>query len=166
MKRPYIALVAAHDRHRVIGKDGQLPWRLPLDLKHFKELTLGHPILMGRKTWESIGRPLPGRRNLVLTRQAGFQAPGAETVGSPGEALAAVAGAPWLFVIGGEAVYAAFLPLAHSLFLTQVHTDVEGGDAFFPAIPFGVFQEISRQSHPADERHAHAFDFVDYERIP
>jgi dihydrofolate reductase len=164
VSRTRIALIAAVDRHRVIGRKNQLPWRLPNDLKRFKELTLGHPVLMGRKTWESIGRPLPGRRNLVLSRQALELPAGVEQVNSPEAAVAAVAGAPMLFVIGGEALYRHFLPLASDLFLTHVHTEVEDGDAFFPEIPGGLFTEICRMPHHADEKHAFAYDFVDYEK--
>jgi dihydrofolate reductase len=164
MSRTRIALIAAVDRHRVIGRNNQLPWRLPNDLKRFKELTLGHPVLMGRKTWESIGRPLPGRRNLVLSRDPAFRAEGAEVVHSPEEALQALSSSPMLFVIGGETLYRHFLPLATDLFLTHVHTDVEGGDAFFPPIPGGMFSEICRMPHSADARHPFAYDFVDYEK--
>ena len=165
MSRPRIALIAAMDRHRVIGKAGQLPWRLPNDLKRFREVTLGHPVLMGRKTWESIGRPLPGRRNLVMTRCPEFHPEGAEAVSSPEEALKRTARDRMLFVIGGGEVYRIFLPYADEMFITLVHTDVEGGDAFFPEIPPGAFQEICRMPHPKDERHSYAFDFVEYEKI-
>ena len=166
MSGPRIVLIAAMDRHRVIGKAGQLPWRLPDDLKRFKELTLGHPILMGRKTWESIGRPLPGRRNLVLSQRPAFQPEGAEVVSNPEAAVACVGDARMLFVIGGGEIYRIFLPLADEMFITLVHTDVDGGDAFFPEIPPGMFQEICRMSHPKDARHAFAYDFVEYEKIP
>lgn len=165
MKRPRVALVAAMDRHHVIGKQGRLPWHLPDDLKRFKELTLGHTLLMGRKTWDSIGKPLPKRRNLVLTRDPGFSAPGAEVVRTPEEAVGLAAEDGSLFVIGGGEVYERFLPLADELFLTEVHTDVEGGDAFFPRLKPGMFLEICRIPHARDERHAHAFDFVEYEKI-
>lgn len=165
MKRPRVTLVAAMDRHHVIGRKGELPWHLPDDLKRFKELTLGHTVLMGRKTWESIGRPLPKRRNLVLTRDPDFSAPGAEKVREPEEALRLAADAGALFVIGGGEVYERFLPLADELFLTEVHTDVEGGDAFFPRLKPGEFLEVCRIPHPKDARHAFAFDFVEYEKI-
>ncbi|MCC5849345.1 MAG: dihydrofolate reductase [Verrucomicrobia bacterium] len=165
MKRPRIAMIAAMDRHHVIGKEGQLPWHLPGDLKRFKELTSGHTILMGRKTWDSIGRPLPNRRNLVFSRRTDFAPEGAECVRSVDEALAKCAGERMLFVIGGAEIYQMFLPWADELFLTEVHTDVEGGDTFFPQIPPGMFQEICRVSHHADERHDFAHDFVEYEKI-
>jgi len=164
--RPRIALVAAMDRHRVIGLKNELPWHLPDDLKRFKELTTGHAILMGRKTWESIGRPLPKRRNIVLSRQEDLNLPdGVQQVQSPEEALDVVAGEGMLFVIGGGEVYAQFLPLADELFLTEVHTDVEGGDAFFPKLRPGEFFEVCRMAHHKDDRHAFAYDFVEYEKI-
>lgn len=164
--RTRIALIAAMDRHHVIGKKNQLPWHLPNDLKRFKELTTGHAILMGRKTWESIGRPLPNRRNIVLSRREDLDLPdGVQQVKTTEEALALLAGERMLFVIGGGEVYEQFLPLADELFLTEVHTDVAGGDAFFPRLKPGQFLEICRMSHPADERHDHAYDFVEYEKI-
>lgn len=163
---PRIALVAARDRHGVIGKKNQLPWHLPNDLRRFKELTTGHAILMGRKTWESLGRPLPNRRNIVLSRREDLVLPdGVEAVKSPEEALSLLAGEQMLFVIGGGEVYARFLPIADEMFLTEVHTDVEGGDAFFPDVPLGMFQEVCRFAHHPDARHAFAFDFVEYEKI-
>lgn len=164
--RARIALIAAMDRHHVIGRRNALPWQLPDDLKRFKALTSGHVILMGRRTWESIGRPLPNRRNVVLSRRKDLVLPeGVERVGTPEEALEKLAGVPMVFVIGGGEVYAQFLPLADELFLTEVHTDVEGGDAFFPKLRPGTFQEICRMPHSRDERHAFAFDFVEYEKI-
>ncbi len=164
MSRTRIALIAAIDRRHVIGKGNALPWRLPADLKRFRELTMGAAVLMGRKTWESIGRPLPGRRNLVLSGRELTLPEGVEWVGSPEAALEAVKDAPLLFVIGGETLYRHFLPMADELFLTHVHTEIEGGDAFFPEIPPGSFTELCRIPHRADERHSFAFDFVDYEK--
>lgn len=153
------------DRNRVIGKDGELPWRLPNDLKRFKRLTQGHPILMGRKTWESIGRPLPGRLNLVLTRDPAFQAEGVEVVRSPEEALEKTGDRPWLFVIGGEHVYGAFLPRAERLYLTRVDAETEGGDAFFPEWDPAWFEEVSREAFPADDRHDCAYTFLEYAKV-
>lgn len=164
--RPRIVLVAAMDRHRVIGRGNQLPWYLPDDLKRFKALTSGHTVLMGRKTWESIGRPLPNRRNLVMSRQQKLSLPeGVQQVKTPEEALEVSGGARVLFVIGGGEVYARFLPVADEMVLTEVHTDVEGGDAFFPSWPPGAFLEICRMAHARDAQHAFAFDFVEYEKI-
>ena len=127
-----ISLIAAVARNGTIGRGGRLPWRLPDDLARFKQLTLGHTVLMGRRTWESLGRPLPGRRNVVLTRDAAFSSPGCEAVHSVGEGRA-LASRGELFVIGGAAVYAAFLPFAERLYITHVDAEV-AGDAVFPAI--------------------------------
>lgn len=158
-----IALVVALDRQRAIGRGNALPWHLPDDLKRFKSLTLGKPVLMGGNTARSIGRALPGRRNLVLTRapQAPFE--GMQVVRSLDEAIVAAAGEP-LMVIGGGEVYALALPRAEALHLTCVDTVVEGADAFFPAWTDEEWVETFRESHPADARHAFAFDYVDLRR--
>jgi dihydrofolate reductase len=162
MSRPEVALIAAMDRNRVIGKNQTLPWRLSTDLKRFKSLTLGHPILMGRKTRESIGRSLPGRQNLVLTRQQTYTAEGAEVVHSLEEALARCGDAERLFVIGGEAVYAACLPVADRLYLTFVETEVEQGDAWFPDWDASRFSVETETFVPADEKNQFPCRFVDY----
>lgn len=144
--RPEIVLIAAVARNRVIGKDNTLLWHLPEDLAHFKALTAGHAVLMGRKTWESLPprfRPLPGRRNLVITRQSAYAAPGAETASSLEEAIAQATDQSVLFVIGGADIYAQALPLADRLELTEVDLAPEG-DAWFPALPAGEWQEASR----------------------
>ena len=156
-----ISLIAALDRNRAIGRDGSMPWHLPDDLKRFKTLTLGKPVLMGRKTALAIGRPLPGRRNLVLTR--GSTAPFAdqETVASLDAAIAAV-GAAELMVIGGGEVYALALSRATRLHLTQVDCAAENADAFFPRVEWAQWREVARTHHAADARHEFAFDFVDY----
>lgn len=154
-----VVLVAAHDRRRAIGRGNALPWHLPDDLARFKALTTGGTVLMGRRTAESIGRALPKRRNLVLTR--GAQAPFAkqDVVGSLDAALAAVGDAP-LFVIGGGEVYALALPQATRLELTLVDTCIEGADAWFPPYDAAAWRETAREHHAADARHAFAFDFV------
>jgi len=162
VSRPPLRLVAAMDLGRGIGRDNQLPWRLPDDLRRFKALTLGKPLLMGRKTAESLGRALPGRRNLVLTRSGRVPFEGMLAVASLDEAMAQ-AGED-LMVIGGGEVYALALPLATHLHLTRVDTRVEGADAFFPAFDAREWQETRREAHAADAAHAHAFDFVDYRR--
>ena len=159
--QPPISLIAALASNGVIGRDGALPWNLPEDLRRFKALTMGHPVLMGRRTWESIGRPLPGRRNIVITRQAGYQATGAEVFGDLGSALAALAGAPEVFVIGGGEVYAAALPLARRLHLTELQRAVEG-DARFPAFDKTQWMQILREPHTATG--GLRYDFVVYER--
>ena len=160
---PALRLVAALDRARGIGRGNQLPWRLPDDLQRFKALTLGKPLLMGRRTAESLGRALPGRRNLVLTRSNQVPFPGMEAVASLDEALGLAAGSD-LMVIGGGEVYALALPRASHLHLTHVDTVVDGADAFFPAFDAGDFDVLSREPRPADARHAFAFEFVDYRR--
>ena len=160
-----LSLIAALDRHRAIGKGNALPWHLPADLKRFKALTLGKPILMGRKTAESIGRPLPGRRNLVLSRSTQAPFDGTEVVASIDAALALADEAGELCVIGGGEVYALCLPRATHLHLTHVDTIVDGADAFFPAFDAAAWRIASREAHAADERHAFAFEFVDYVRV-
>ena len=163
---PALVLIAALDRNRAIGRGNALPWHLPDDLKHFKALTLGKPVLMGRKTAVSLGRALPKRRNLVLTRSGRVPFEGMEAVGSIEEALriAEADGASELCVIGGGEVYALALPMATRMHLTHVETAIEGCDAFFPAFDAMEWRESARGHHAADETHAFAFDFVDYER--
>jgi dihydrofolate reductase len=159
-----VSLVAALDRHRAIGRGNALPWHLPADLKRFKALTLGHPVLMGRRTAEAIGRPLPGRRNLVLTRSADAPFDGVELVHSLDAALAATGEGGELMVIGGGEVYALALPRATRLLLTQVDTVVADADAFFPPWDAADWRVVAREAHAADARHAFAFEFVDYAR--
>jgi len=159
-----IACVVAVADNGVIGRAGTLPWHLPDDLRHFKAVTLGKPLLMGRRTHESIGRALPGRRNLVLSRAPRRAAPpGIEYVGSLEEACALVADAAELCVIGGAAVYGLALPHATRLYLTRVHTRVTG-DTFFPLTDLRDWHELARVEHPADERHAYAMSFLRLER--
>jgi len=160
---PRIVLVVAMARNGVIGQDGALPWHLPDDLRRFKALTLGKPILMGRRTWESIGRPLPGRTNLVLTRDPAFRAEGASAVASLEAAVAAAAGHEELMVIGGAQVYALAAPLAFRVHLTAIDAEVEG-DTRLPPFDRGEWREVAREHHAADARHAHAMDFVTFER--
>ncbi len=161
-----ISLIAAMDRNFAIGKDGTLPWHLPDDLKRFKALTVGKPILMGRKTAQSLGRALPGRLNLVLTRSGQVPFDGMQAAASLEEAhaIAAETGASELCVIGGGEIYVLTLPMATHLHLTMVNTTVIGADAFFPSFDVGPWRETLRESHAADARHACAFDFVDYEK--
>jgi dihydrofolate reductase len=157
-----LVLLAALDRGFAIGKDNGLPWHLPEDLKRFKALTLGKPLLMGRRTAESLGRALPGRRNLVLTRSGRAPFEGMEPVASPEAAMAAASGSTELCVIGGGEVFTETLPLATRMHLTWVDTRVEGADAFFPHFDPMSWQVVARESHPADGKHAFAFEFVDY----
>lgn len=162
-----LGLVAALDRNFAIGRGNALPWQLPDDLRRFKALTLGKPVLMGRRTAESLGRALPGRRNLVLTRSGHAPFDGMEAVASLEVALRRVqdAGDPELCVIGGGDVFALALPLAQRMHLTWVHTAVEGADAHFPRFDPGQWRVIARHPRATDGRHAFAFDFVDYIRI-
>ncbi|WP_024867780.1 dihydrofolate reductase [Pseudoxanthomonas suwonensis] len=162
-----LVLVAALDRDRAIGRGNDLPWRLPDDLKRFKALTLGRPVLMGRRTAESLGRALPGRTNLVLTSGAGVPFEGMRAVASLDEAIAAAdaEGADELCVIGGGKVYALTLPRADVLQLTHVDTRVEGADTWFPEWDPAQWRAVWREAHPADARHAHAFEFVEYHRV-
>lgn len=159
-----LSLVAALDRNHAIGKDGGLPWHLPDDLKRFKQLTMGKPILMGRRTAQTLGRALPGRLNLVLTRSGRAPFDGMVAVGDVDAALDAAhaAGAPELCVIGGGEVYALLLPRATRMHLTHVLAAVEHADAFFPHFDAADWRQVALQAHPADARHAHAFTFADY----
>lgn len=160
-----VSLIAAVARNGVIGNDGDLPWHLPADLKRFRELTTGHYVLMGRKTHESIGRPLPERTNVVLSRSTTYEAPGCTVAPSIGAALerARAAGETETFVIGGAGVYEAALPRADRLYLTRVATDAPG-DVRFPKLNEHVWRETLYEEHPADDRHAHAFAFTLLER--
>lgn len=160
---PEIVLIAAVARNGVIGRDNDLPWRLKADLAHFKAATLGHTILMGRKTWESLPRVLPNRRHLVVTRDSGYQAPGIEVFDSPQAAIEAASGADRLFVIGGAEIYRQLITIAERLILTEVQAEV-AGDAHFPPVDVNVFEETGRESHPADTDNQYAFDFVEYRR--
>ena len=159
-----LSLLAALDRAFAIGKDGDLPWHLPDDLKRFKALTLGKPVVMGRRTAESLRRALPGRRNLVLTRSGRVPHEGMESFASLRAALDAVADAPEACVIGGGEVFAAALPLATRLHLTWVDAAVDGADAHFPRFDLSRWRVTAREPHAADARHAFAFEFVDYAR--
>lgn len=155
-------LIAAVARNGAIGKDNALLWRLPEDLKFFKRTTLGCPVIMGRKTFESIGRPLPGRRNIVVTRNATWQHDGVEVAGSLNAAIALVKDEAQVFVIGGGELYTQALPRADQLILTEVDANFEG-DTFFPAWDRAAFTEVSRETHQADA--GWAYHFVFYQRI-
>lgn len=158
---PRVYLVAAVAANGVIGAGGTLPWHLPEDLKHFKSLTLGHPVIMGRRTWESLGKPLAGRENIVVTRSPGYEAPGAHVAASLEAALAFCAGESVVFVIGGSQLYAAALPLADGLVLTEIHRDYDG-DARFPEHDRAAWRETQRK--PQAGANGLRFDFVLYER--
>lgn len=158
-----LSFVVAYDRNRVIGKDNALPWRLPADLRRFKRLTTGKPVLMGRRTFESIGAPLAERRNLVLTRDASYRPDGVEAVRSIDEALARCARMDELVVIGGADVFRQLLPRADRLYLTEIDAAFEG-DTYFPEIERSEWREIERQRHEPDARNAYAYTFLTLER--
>ena len=154
------SLIVAVAENGVIGQDNALPWHLPNDLRHFKQLTTGHPVVMGRRTFESIGKPLPGRPNVVVTRQADWRAAGVEVAHSVPNALALAAtlGAD-VFIIGGAEIYRQALPAADAIYLTEVHHAV-AGDATFPTLPPTDWREETRERHAPDARHAFAYSFV------
>jgi dihydrofolate reductase len=162
---PLLSLLVAATENGVIGRDNGMPWHLPDDLKHFKALTLGKPVLMGRRTFDSIGRPLAGRTNLVLTRAADWAVAGVTVVRDLDEAIRAAGDAPELVVAGGAQVYALALPRATRIYLTRIHADIEG-DTRLPALDPALWRETSRELHPADARHAHAMTFLTLERRP
>jgi len=151
-------------RNRVIGANGAIPWHLPEELKRFKRLTLGHHIIMGRKTWESIGRPLPGRAMVIVSRQRGYNVPGAKTAHSLDAAVAACGDDSEIFVIGGAELYAQALPRANRLYLTTVDAEI-AGDTAMPAFDAGDWREVSSTSFVPDEQHQYPFRCVIYERI-
>jgi dihydrofolate reductase len=158
-----ISLIVAAAENDVIGRAGRLPWRLPADLRHFKQLTMGHHLIMGRKTFESIGRPLPGRTSIVLSRRQDFPAPEVLLAGSLDEALRRAGGDGEVFIVGGADVYRQALPLADRIYLTRVHADI-AGDTYFPALPPGqwVLRESRRQA--ADAKNEYDYSFLLYER--
>jgi dihydrofolate reductase len=157
------SLVVAMARNRVIGRDNALPWRLPAELAHFKRVTMGHPIIMGRRTYESIGRPLPGRMNIVVSRNRDFEAPGCTVVDSLEKAYAAAGNAQEVSIIGGTSLFEAALPTADCVHLTEVEADVEG-DTWFPDFDRSQWNQVEIERHPADERHAYPFRILRLER--
>jgi dihydrofolate reductase len=164
MTKPAVELVVAVSENDVIGRDNQLPWRLPADLRHFKSLTLGHHILMGRKTHESIGKALPGRTNWVLSRSGDFAAPDCKVVHTLPEAQVGVAGEGPLMVIGGADIYRLCLPQAVRIHLTLVHTRIADGDTFFSAWRDIEWTECSRERHEADDKNTYAYSFLTLDR--
>ena len=160
-----LTLIVAMDRNRAIGRDGQVPWRLSGDMRFFKAMTMGKPIIMGRKTWESLGRPLPGRRNVVITRDRDYAAEGAEVVHSPETALALVADEPEAMVIGGAEIYRLFLPRADRIYLTRVDTEAADADAWFPEFDAGSWEEERLGDFPADEKNSSSYSISVLKRI-
>ena len=158
------SLIVAMSNHRVIGADNKLPWHLPADLKHFRALTMGHPIIMGRKTYESIGKPLPGRENIVVSANQDFSAPGRSVVPSLHAAMEACGKADQIFFIGGNTLYQQALPMTERIYLTQVDCDVKG-DTFFSVLDMKQWREVAAEARPADEKNAYACRFVTLDRI-
>lgn len=160
-----VSAVVAASRNNVIGKDGGLPWHVSSDLKLFKEITMGKPVIMGRHTWESLPKkPLPGRRNIVITRNADYQAEGAEIVGSVDEALAACAGEEEVSIIGGGQVYERAMDRTDRIYLTRIDLEVEG-DTYLPELPDSEWREVSRSEHPKGERDDAAFALIVLDRV-
>ena len=159
-----LSVIVAMAANRVIGHANRLPWHLPADLKHFKATTLGKPVLMGRKTWESIGRPLPGRTNIVITRDTAYTADGCVVVHSLDEAIRVAGEAEEAMVIGGAELYRQALPLADTLYLTLVHGEFTG-DTRFPEWRQDEWREIGRVDHEPDESNPHAYSFLTLERV-
>jgi dihydrofolate reductase len=158
---PRVYLVAAVASNRIIGSNGRLPWSLPEDLRHFKRLTLGHPVIMGRRTWESLSGPLPGRDNIVVSATPGYEAPGAAVANSLEGALALCTGEPVAFVIGGSRLFAESLPIADGLVMTEIDRAYEG-DTWFPPYERSRWKETQRERHVAAD--GTKFDFVLYEK--
>jgi dihydrofolate reductase len=159
-----ISMIAAMAKNRVIGLENNMPWHLPADLQHFKAITLGKPVVMGRKTFESIGRPLPGRRNVVVSRQLPEDTKGAEWVSSLEQAFTLLTGAAEVMVIGGGQIYQQCLPFAQRLYLTEIDLTT-AGDAFFPDYQaMATWQLIAEQYYAADQRNPHSCRFITLER--
>lgn len=161
---PKISLVVATSKNNGIGKNNQLLWHLPNDLKFFKSTTSGHTVIMGRKTYESIGKALPNRRNIVITRQHDFHPENVEIVNSLEKAIQACQSEEEIFIIGGAEIYRQTLPIADRLYLTKVDVELEA-DAFFPPIQFEEWNILEHESHLADEKHAYNYEFLILERI-
>ena len=158
-----ISLVAAMDRKRVIGKDNALPWSMPADLKHFRDLTRGRPVIIGRKTYESIGHPLPNRTNIILTRDPAWQAEDCTTAHTAREAIAAAGTTPEIMVLGGEQIFRMFLPIANTMYLTLIDAEFPG-DAVFPEWSADEWREIAREEHSADTANPHPYTFLTLQR--
>ena len=158
-----LSLIVAMTENRVIGANNTMPWHLPADLAFFKAKTLGHPVVMGRKTFESLGRPLPGRRNIVVTRNPEYRATGCELATTVEEALQQASAAAEIFVIGGAMLFSAALPWAHRIYLTRIHAILEG-DTFFPEIEQREWREVERRGHPLDARNAYDLTFLTLDR--
>jgi dihydrofolate reductase len=161
--KPSIAMIVAMSENRVIGKNNALPWHLPADLAFFKKTTLGHPVIMGRKTYQSIGRLLPGRRNLILTRDASFHIDNADIFSSVSEAIASCSNSDKLFIIGGAELFTSTLDIVNDLYITIIHADIEG-DTFFPTIDLNQWHQVSSETYPQDDKNAYSMSFIHYQR--
>lgn len=159
-----ISLIAAASTNNVIGKQGELPWHLPRDLKRFKEVTTGKPIVMGRLTWESIGRPLPNRQNIVISRNPDFEAPGCDIVASPDDAVDMAGRVDELMIIGGGQLYREFLPRAQRIYMTRVAVEIDG-DAHFPELVDSEWQKTAREAFAIDSKHAYAIEIFQLDRV-
>ena len=160
-----LSMIVAHANNRIIGKDNDMPWHLPADLAYFKKTTLGKPVVMGRKTYESIGRPLPGRQNIVISRDENYHAEGVDTVTSVEQALAMAGNVEEVMVIGGGAIYTHCLPAADRLYITHINADING-DTQFPSYDTSKkWQKISSEIRPADEKNRYELDFCVYQKI-
>ncbi|HEU4964630.1 MAG TPA: dihydrofolate reductase [Bacilli bacterium] len=159
-----ISLIVAMDENRLIGQDNRLPWHLPNDLQYFKKVTMGKPVIMGRKTFESIGRPLPGRRNIILTRQQGYRVEGCEVIHSLEELKAYQHTSDEVFCIGGAEIFHEILPYADRLYITRIYASFEG-DAYFPEIDESQWKVVSSEEGATDEKNREAHTFFVYERI-
>lgn len=158
-----LSMIVAHAADRVIGKDNDMPWHLPADLAYFKKTTLGKPIIMGRKTYESIGRPLPGRKNIVISRDGEYRAEGVEVVSSVDAALSLVDDVEEVMVIGGGAIYQHCLPSADKLYITHIDACIDG-DTFFPEYDLNIWEKVTSEGRAADEENQYQLDFAVYQR--
>ncbi|CAA6806917.1 MAG: Dihydrofolate reductase (EC [uncultured Thiotrichaceae bacterium] len=160
-----LSMIVAMDKHRVIGVKNTIPWRLSADLQYFKSITMGKPIIMGRKTYDSIGRPLPGRRNIILSRQTDLAIEGCETFDSPEAVNQELVDSDEVMIIGGEQIYKLFMPFASKLYVTEVDTEVAEGDAYFSMFDPVEWRETSREYFSKDEKNECNYCFVVYERV-
>jgi dihydrofolate reductase len=158
-----ISLIAALGNNNVIGKSNSLPWHLPADLKHFKDNTSGKPVIMGKATYESIGKPLPNRTNIILSNDPNFEIPGATVVHSIEDSIRAAGNAPEVMIVGGASIYRQFLPLADRLYITRIYHDFEG-DAYFPDFDLKEWKETERTDHKADDKNPYDYSFLIFER--
>ena len=167
MQHPIIAHIVAHTENRVIGKDNEMPWHLPADLKYFKRVTMAKPVIMGRKTYESIGRPLPGRLNIVISRNKAYQAEGCEVVNSIVSALLVAAretSADEIMIIGGANLYEQTLPMIDRVYQTRIHTELNG-DAFYPVLSSNEWQEVACEKYFADAKNQYDLSFMQFDRL-